>query len=245
MSTILRALRRLEEDRRAQVERPLRETVVMSEKMPGRFRRGGLRLWLGVAAFLGAVLFALFPLKENIPWWRHRTEERSAAPPNVHEIVSVPARAPTLQTPPPLAEAPSSVPSPALPAVPEQVAHDFTMQDPPSILPSVPLEAPAPIREKKVSARAARPKTEAAPPPDRALNVAAPKPAPPLSLERTVWHPVKDRRTAFVRFAGEQETRVLHEGDALGSLVLRSIEPSSVVFLDAGKEVRIRLGSTP
>ena len=65
---------------------------------------------------------------------------------------------------------------------------------------------------------------------------------PGLRVERTVWHPIAERRVATIEFGQDAERREIHEGDAVGPLVVSEIEPSGVVFVHEGVEVRRRIG---
>jgi hypothetical protein len=65
---------------------------------------------------------------------------------------------------------------------------------------------------------------------------------PGVLVSSTVWHPRRDRRLAMVALEGGA-TRELHEGDAIGPLVVSEIGPSSVVFLHDGVELRRRVGA--
>jgi hypothetical protein len=77
----------------------------------------------------------------------------------------------------------------------------------------------------------------------------AAKPAPPpapsapaVLVERTSWHPSAERRTAWVSVEGISATRELHEGEAVGALVVKEIRPSSVVFLHGADTLQRRVG---
>jgi hypothetical protein len=65
---------------------------------------------------------------------------------------------------------------------------------------------------------------------------------PDLRVERTVWHPIAERRVALIEFERSAERREIREGDAVGPLVVSKIEPSGVVFVHDGVEVRRRIG---
>jgi hypothetical protein len=65
---------------------------------------------------------------------------------------------------------------------------------------------------------------------------------PELRVESTVWHPIAERRLAFIQFDQSAGRREVREGDAVGSLVVSKIEPSGVVFVHEGVEVRRRIG---
>jgi len=76
---------------------------------------------------------------------------------------------------------------------------------------------------------------------------AAPTPAPAPSapsvlVERTSWHPKPERRVAWVRVEGLPEARELHEGDAVGTLVVKEIRPSSVLFQHGAEQLQRRVG---
>jgi hypothetical protein len=65
---------------------------------------------------------------------------------------------------------------------------------------------------------------------------------PGLRVERTVWHPIAERRVALVEFERNAERREIREGDLVGPLVVSKIEPSGVVFVHEGIEVHRRIG---
>jgi hypothetical protein len=168
--------------------------------------------------------------------------------------------------PPALAAAPAPAED-AAPAVPSEVAERLpplgTTLDVPDAAPPPPAPEPA--------AEVARAEPEPAPPPEPkraepvpprpapAVKRAAPKPAPPRSaavapaspprpsapavlVERTRWHPSADRRVAWVSVAGQDAPRELHEGDAVGALVVKEIRPSSVLFLHGADTLSRRVG---
>jgi len=67
-------------------------------------------------------------------------------------------------------------------------------------------------------------------------------PMPRIVVERTLWHPTPERRLAFLHVEGRPGRVELHEGDALGDAVVQQIDPSAVVFLHRGVEIRRRIG---
>ena len=67
-------------------------------------------------------------------------------------------------------------------------------------------------------------------------------PPPELHVLRTTWHPKAERRSAKVEVEGMKEPVELREGDAVGILVVSRIEPSAVVFLHGGTELRRSVG---
>ena len=77
--------------------------------------------------------------------------------------------------------------------------------------------------------------------PARSPSVAVLVP-PKVRVERTIWHPKPERRSALVHVQGHKEALELKEGDAVGTLVVAEIEPSGVVFLHGGVRLRHRVG---
>ena len=68
-------------------------------------------------------------------------------------------------------------------------------------------------------------------------------PVPVVYVERTIWHPDASRRVAFVEIDGSGERVELHEGEAVGTLVVEKIEPTGVLFDHRGIEVHRRVGA--
>jgi len=58
-----------------------------------------------------------------------------------------------------------------------------------------------------------------------------------VRVERTFWHPNAERRAAIVRLPGRAESLRVQEGEQLGALTVRRIEPSRVIFEREGIEV--------
>jgi hypothetical protein len=77
----------------------------------------------------------------------------------------------------------------------------------------------------------------------RAAHLHGTAPAPEVVVTRTIWHPSAERRVALVLGAGDSQEREVHEGESVGSLQVLRIEPSDVVFLREGVEVRLRVGA--
>jgi hypothetical protein len=67
-------------------------------------------------------------------------------------------------------------------------------------------------------------------------------PTPDIAVLQTAWHPIPDRRSAKIRLLENDETLTLHEGDAVGPLVVGQITPSAVIFLFGEIELRLRVG---
>ncbi len=102
--------------------------------------------------------------------------------------------------------------------------------------------APAPIVQAPAPAPAPAPAVAEAKP---AVKPAPSKPAMPktaVSVERTTWHPLADRRIAWLRVPGESEPRRVVEGDVIDGLLVTTIEPSGVVFDRDGEKIRRALG---
>ena len=118
-------------------------------------------------------------------------------------------------------------------------------------------EAEAPAPPPKAATPAPRPAPEAAPapkpapPPEPAREVAAAKPAPKVStpaapalpdvlVQKTQWHPLSDRRTAWLQVACE--AREVVEGDVVEGMLVEEIQPSGVVFERDGEPLRRGVG---
>ena len=125
----------------------------------------------------------------------------------------------------------------------------------------------APAPPAPVEAAAVAPKLAPAPPAPVEVAAVAPKPAltavsesipapireterkivqrakfPALNVEKTIWHPDADRRVAVVKLIDAEEVLRLKEGDAIGPLVVKTINPGSVLFNHDGIEIRYNVG---
>jgi hypothetical protein len=244
VSTILKALRRLEEERTAPVgRRPLREEVAHAADSP-RPRRGAWAIALGALAGGVAVGVALLTV-----WPRDVAREQPEQP-----LVRAPA--------------PPARPPRAAPAEPEaQGLSDAALASPVKVVarpgpkPLV-VDEPEPAPTDRVAAAAPPPpaahgrRTErlsapavASPPPSDADALARARSAPPIApgirVEQTFWHPRPNRRVAVLTLPGREQPLRVHEGDAVGALVVSEIEPSGVVFTQQGQQVRRALGEAP
>jgi hypothetical protein len=116
----------------------------------------------------------------------------------------------------------------------------------PDILMPAPRSAPKPAAEPAPEAKPAAPPE----PKPRVREAAAPRPAAPeapadipqFAIEKTQWHPLADRRVAWLRMPGESEPRRVVEGDVVDGLLVATIEPSGVVFERDGKKIERVLG---
>jgi hypothetical protein len=166
---------------------------------------------------------------------RHRrampAEDPSRTQLAVLEAHEAPLRAPSAPEPP--ERRPASTPAPREPTPPPPQA-----QTPPSQPPAPSSTEPeaVPVAEPEVAPIA---EPEAAP---VSTSAGARSEIPGLRVQRTVWHPVAERRIAVVELDGGDGPREIHEGDAVGPLVVSEIEPSGVVFLHEGIELRHRVG---
>jgi hypothetical protein len=64
-----------------------------------------------------------------------------------------------------------------------------------------------------------------------------------VTVKKTIWHPTPERRVARVEVEGRKGSLELHEGDAVGTLVVSEIQPSGVVFLHGGEKLHRKVGS--
>jgi len=102
----------------------------------------------------------------------------------------------------------------------------------------VQLAAAAPAAKPPATSRAEpQPK-----PASRAAEPILRPPVPNVYVERTIWHPLAERRVAVVEVEGSDGTLELHEGDVVGTLVVGKIAPSSVFFVHDGVELQRRVG---
>jgi hypothetical protein len=103
-------------------------------------------------------------------------------------------------------------------------------------------DAPPPVSpgaaEPPLPARAGAARAPASPAPRREPDFAVVTPPPEIYVLRTSWHPRAERRLARVRLGGASGPVEVREGDAISTLVVKAIEPSGVVFLHGGRELR-------
>lgn len=117
------------------------------------------------------------------------------------------------------------------------------VQREPAVMPAAdPQSTPSVVTESKPVAAAKResaPKAEKTPAPSGTTTVSRAA-VPGVRVEKIFWHPSAERRTALIEVNGGVEE--IHEGDAVGPLVVSTIEPSGVVFQHDGIEIRRRVG---
>jgi hypothetical protein len=259
VSTILKALRRLEREKQPEPGKALRDEVVAF--LPGEPQEphSDRRLWWAVAGGVAILVLGLL-------WVASGEREREAG-----------ARSAVVPAPRPEAIAPAPAPAEEAPAVPAPVAEMPSPRTPSTPHPAPearePTSSPAVARLDEPSSGAgaraperAEPKArpyrlpdreplqafvapvpapvpEAAPPAEavgRAAEPAAPQ-APEAHVESTTWHPDPSRRRAVVSAEGRAAV-TLREGDAIGELVVLRVDPSGVVFLYQGREITRRVG---
>ncbi len=247
MSTILKALRRLEHDRSARSGQPLRHEVASEPEARPRPRRWPLRI-AAVVCGIAAGPLALVVWTELLP--KTGVSKSPAAP--VPSIASeVLAAAPSLASQAAVAapslpsEAVETLPLPEAPP-PPIVSSEVVMLQRPAPEPRIatlPDDAPAPPAVPRPGSVRPRPSPErisvAARPP---ISTA---PAPALRVERTEWHPSPQLRVAVVELDGSGDRLRLHEGDVVGALVVGEIQPSSVTFYHQGIELHRHVGDRP
>lgn len=161
-----------------------------------------------------------------------------------------PARRPSLRKPAReaanRAAPPQSAPEPAAAAMPVAVrepepAANARTVEPVAADPEP--AAPAPIELAAVAAKpAAAPRSVPAPAREPEKKVVQRAKLPALSVQKTIWHPDTERRIAIVRLGDDEEVLRLKEGDAVGPLVIESIQPGSVLFNHDGIEIRYNVG---
>jgi hypothetical protein len=167
----------------------------------------------------------------------------SAPPPEAFSspvaVVERPAPPPPAAEPVPTPQADGAAPPPGVP-VASAGAPPAPGDLPPFSKPSRVASKPAPAPAAAAPAQPIRRK-----PPAQAQSqtqMLARANIPAVFVSSTVWHPERDRRLAKVTFEGSA-MRELHEGDSIGPLVVSKIEPSGVIFLHDGVELRRRVGA--
>lgn len=251
MSTILKALRRLEEQKSTGAERPLRDEVVLAPARSTR-RSGWVRAVVAgvVLAAAGLLLLrALAPEREAVP---QAAVERPALP---AVAAAPPAETTTITISAPPAVAPSAVvPVPSAPREFEIVRPDPSAPARPLAplpLPTIgeeeyaaePVPEPAPVRAaprvsvEEVPVEYVDEPLEEAPEP----RVVA-KAGSPVRVARTLWHPTPERRLAWVEVDGQTALREVREGERVGPYLVREIEPTAVLFSQGDVEMRREVG---
>jgi hypothetical protein len=292
MSSILKALQRLQSDRSGagspDPQPALRDDLALEVTgKPADRKPPASRLPRPRALLAAAGALALLVAAGTIGWWLTRSATtpalvaaRAAAPAPSAGTPAAPDEPPRPSAPPaavpptpreaPVA-APEAAPAPAF-ARPQVAAAPAPAPSPEAqaSAPSGPQEEPhfeivgaaapppaPPTPEPRASiARAAPSAASVAPlpptvapersaPRERVPDVATVPPPPEVEVLRTVWHPNPERRHARVRVAGLAEPVDLREGDVVSTLVVKTIEPSGVIFLHGGRELRRTVGNRP
>jgi hypothetical protein len=250
VSTILKALRRLEQERTKDAERPLREEVTLARAR----RRGPWAAWLATGAALALGFAATWAVLGSLG--EPPAEPAAVSAPPVVSGASAPS------TPQPVAPATTSpAPTPTVhvaagaPAGMAAAPHAFApVPEPAPVSPPTRI-APAALTPPRVAA--ARPVIEAppvaepeperiyadedpvvtAPNAGRASRIVDDEPPRsaradvPVDVVRTSWHPQPDRRAAWIAIGGESP-REVREGEWVGAYEVRAIEPDGVLFAD-------------
>jgi len=223
LSTILKALHRLEQDSGSRPDRPLRDQIARPTQANRRWfswlLTGGMLL-LGFGAGAVALFLWFDPL---------------ASPPS-----PVPARD----------EITRAVPKPMVPAEPRTDPRVRQVSPPVQIeagLSDEALASPVSVAERSIPTAPAagiwrEPANDLAALSAFSAVPVKPVPIPSVVVQRTIWHPDSSQRTAQVLVKGEPDPLTLHEGDAVVTLVVLRIEPSGVVFLNDRVEIHQRIG---
>ena len=234
MSTILKALRRLEQEKTRSGGRPLREEVVVT-RSPSRRRAA----WWALAGASALAFTATFLLLREL---RHAVPATSTPPP-VAAGPAGPGTAPLPRVAP--ARPARAVPMPA--AAPPEPAATLAPEAPPLPLatrrdpdPDVALVRPMEGRPSRVVEEAAAPVVRR---PDAATEPASrlSRHVAPIRVVRTSWHPLPARRAAWVEW-GAEGVREVREGGRVGPYQVREIEPDAVLFAEGTALLRRRIG---
>lgn len=253
MSTILKALRRLEQEKERQAAADRLHGEVISPAAP--LQRGGRRRWLlgaiGLAA-AGVLTAALYPSSPlELPVEPSPQSADAVTAPRTGRGRSATAFVPDAAGRVSRARREIAREASAVPAAPPPSVGRSRETPAPTPTPRAVSAAPPPSPARSpeaVVASAARP-WEVRVEPDAARGVAGgavdPTPRvrmPEVSVVRTVWHPIRERRVVDLVVGSNAERIRLHEGDAYGALVVAEITPSGVVFEHAGVRISQRVG---
>jgi hypothetical protein len=166
--------------------------------------------------------------KPELPVARRAAKPRPApkqvanAEPPATQVSGSSVLAKPVSAPPAPVEAAAAAPTLApAPPTPVEIAAVAPKPAPTAVSASI----PAPIRE-----------------PERKKVVQRAK-LPTFKVEKTIWHPDADRRVVVVKLVDAEEVLRLKEGDAVGPLVVKTINPGSVLFSHDGIEVMYNVGS--
>lgn len=207
------------------------EIATAPEQAPTSARRPSARRSLEAARQRPAVASERPPLVRS-------TEPVAAPPPPVEAAaprapVADPPLAPAATLPEPAAQV---VAAPPPPAPVETTAPREPVVERPSPPPVSAQASPAPAPKPAARPPAPREKT---PPVARVAKLVPPK----VTVKKTIWHPTPERRVAEIEVEGRKGVLELHEGDAVGTLVVAEIQPSGVVFLHGGEKLKRTIGS--
>jgi hypothetical protein len=249
MSTILKALRRLEEQKSGAERRPLRDEVVVT---PSRAKRrtgvGGAFSGASGLAVVGAALVALF---DRVPTEARRAAGDVAAPPEPAAPIAIAEERATEVFVSDPALDPRDLEGLVVPVPGSE--PDFEIVKPVSskprqLIPTMQVDA-RPIEEPRVPAAGS---TRPSPVPrvvepeyEYYEEEIAPTPvvrSSPVYVDRTQWHPRPERRVAWVEIEGTSALREVHEGDRVGPYVVRVIEPAAVLFSEGSTQLRREIG---
>lgn len=251
MSTILKALQRLERDRKERTSRSLRDEVVSKGETyrTKRFPRLlPILAGVGVGALCGAAVLWVVAGRVGMSAKPTAPSEPAslAVRPKVIETRVRPVPGPAKQPEATETELqPTPVPVPDTPEVDQARRQAARLET----APLRKLEHPAPSLQSPQSV-ASRPEPTPAPPvvvhetvePPRPIEVRPPQAFPAVSVRKTIWHPQPSQRLAYVSMPPGSTPFEVREGDVLGSMIVLKIEPSSVLFGREGVELRKRIG---
>lgn len=270
MSSILNALRKLEEEQRPVDEGPLREDVALAPGRSPAFAPWAAALVGGLAVVLvSALLVRSFwgtgatvpdPAPTSEPQWADPdSADRTLAAGGLAERRLAARRtephAPLSPSTRGVDEAPVERAARSRSSVPPPPAEGTvaSRRRPEPVVPSAPPTArsapsppprpdpPSPAPRRAAPAPKPQPVQAAVAPPAPPVEVAAPKPAP-MQVAQIAWHPDSERRRAWLRVDGEEGRREVREGDKVGNYTVVRIEPSSVLFQSGDIELRQPLG---
>lgn len=249
MSTILKALRRLEEQKSSATPRPLRDEVVL---VPARRRsRRGVVVAIAAAFVFGLVggglvwLFDRAPLEVAEPLVPGPDVAAAPASEPIFAAAEERASEVTVSSPAPLEGAVQQplVPVPVSPADFAVVRPGEQEQQEPAAAPAEPADAEYDeIAVERPSAVAPMPEVEPDFVDEDVPTARVARGPSPVRVARTQWHPSPERRVAWVEVEGMTALREVREGERVGPYVVREIEAAAVLFADGNAVLRREVG---
>ncbi len=242
MSSVLRALRRLESDARHREDddATLHEHVVVR---PTKARPRG-RAAAGLAALLVVVSCSVGLFFAALRWMPASGDRDEGGPSRAlpATLTLRPAKAPpdALRSSVTAPRVPSRVVVASMHASSAQSARVRRPATPVAVVETPPPAQPEPRVASKVSgSNATTPVVALAP----HSSIKAGGRGAPVGVDRIHWHPRAEKRRAWLVVDGEDLAREVREGEQVGRFAVTRIDAGSVLFRSGKTEIRYKLGA--